>query len=63
MNAFFILELLIALGRGLLNTMKAGGVAQELIDTFEAGLQKFETVHGTPVTKDQLDSLRITPQW
>lgn len=63
MNGFFLLELLIALGRGLLAQMKKGGVAQEVIDDFEAGLLKFETVHGTPVTKNQLDSLRITPQW
>lgn len=53
----------IALGLSFLKTAlsaaKIAGLPQELIDDLQAGIDKIQTVHGTPVTKQQLDDLMV----
>ena len=54
---------LIALGlqflKSALAAAKINGLPQEVIDDLQAGIDKIQSVHGTPVTKQQLDELMV----
>lgn len=38
---------------------KVNGLPQEVIDEVQAGINKIQAVHGSPVTKQQLDDLMV----
>jgi uncharacterized membrane protein YesL len=58
-----ILQLLLSLAGGLVSALTKAGAAPEVIALAESALTSLQQVEGTPVTKEQLDSVRFTPQW
>lgn len=58
MNVFELLGVSLTLLEMVLEKAKASGATVEVIQALEAGLAKLREVHGTPVTKAQLESLR-----
>jgi len=57
------LELALTLLQGILAAAKVQGVAPEVIADIAAAVQKLESVRGTDVTFQQLESLRVQPKW
>jgi hypothetical protein len=57
------IELAISLLQGILSSAQVQGLAPEIIADVEAALAKLTAVHNTPVTFQQLESLRVKPQW
>lgn len=58
MNLFELLGVSLTLLEMVLEKAKASGAAVEVVQALEAGIAKLREVHGTPVTKAQLESLR-----
>lgn len=58
-SAWTLIGLGLSFLKAALAAAKVGGLPQEIIDDIQAGIDKIETVHGTPVTKDQLDALMV----
>ena len=46
-----------------LNAAKVGGAAPEILANLQASLDALLRVHGTDVTFDQLEGLRVTAKW
>jgi len=66
MNAAGIIQLVLSLLSLVLGSLKSGTVTTELqqaIAGIEAAITNLEAVQGTPVTFQQLESLRIEPKW
>lgn len=63
MGAATLISLILTLLQSVLAAAKVGGMAPELIDNIEAAVASLLTVQGTPVTFDQLESLRVTTRW
>lgn len=66
MTAASIIQLVLGLLQVVLGNLKAGTVTAELqmaIAGIEAAITNLQTVQGTPVTYDQLESLRVQPKW
>ena len=62
MNFLTVLDLVIFLLGGLLGAAnQAGSVAA--VEAIRAAIAKLQEVKDTPVTKEQVESLRITPLW
>ena len=57
------LELALTLLQGILSAAKVKGLAPEVIADIAAAVQKLESVRGTDVTFQQLESLRVQPKW
>jgi hypothetical protein len=62
MNALAIIQIVVALLTGVATAAKAGGLTI-IAEAVGAALVELQKVHGTDVTKGQLDSLSVTPQW
>jgi hypothetical protein len=58
-----IIDLVLSLLGTALDAAKQNGVAQEVIAGIEAAINELTTVQGTPVTYQQLESLRVQPKW
>jgi hypothetical protein len=58
-----VISLVLTLLGGVLASAKANNVAQEVIQGIEAAIAALAKVHDTPVTYEQLESLRVKPQW
>jgi len=61
-NALAIIQVVIALLTGVAAAAKASGLTI-IAEAVGAALAELQKVHGTDVTKGQLDSLSVTPQW
>jgi siroheme synthase len=58
-----IIELVLSLLGAALAAAKQNGVTQEVVAGIEAAIANLQKVQGTPVTYDQLESLRVKPTW
>jgi hypothetical protein len=65
MTAAGIIQLALGLLQLVLANIKGSGaaVASEITQGIEAAIQSLEAVQGTPVTYEQLESLRVEPKW
>lgn len=66
MNAAGIIQLALGLLQLVLSNLKASSVSSDLqtaIAGIEGAIQSLLAVQGTPVTYDQLESLRVEPKW
>jgi hypothetical protein len=63
MGAASLISLILTLLQSVLSAAKIGGVAPEVIENIEAALASLLAVQGTPVTFEQLESLRVTTKW
>ena len=61
MNITSYIELSLTLLQAALSAAKVGGMAPELLTDIEAALANLQAVQGTPVTWEQLQSLRVNP--
>lgn len=62
MNAWFMLQLAISILQGIV-TRTQGTADDAIVAGIQAALKEIEKVRGTPVTKEQLESLRTEPKW
>lgn len=58
-----IIDLVLVLLGNQLAAAKANGLAQEIVADIEAAIASLTKVQGTPVTFNQLESLRVEPKW
>lgn len=58
-----VIELVLALLANVLAAAKVGGAAPEVIAAIQAAIDSLAKVHGTDVTFQQLEELRVKPQW
>jgi hypothetical protein len=58
-----LIGILLPLLKGLLNTATGSGLPGEIIDAIEAAITALEKIHGTPVTREQLESLKVEVPW
>lgn len=63
MNALALIQVVITLLSGVLSAATKSGLAKEIVSGVQAAITALEQVHSTPVTKQQLDDLRVTPKW
>ena len=63
MNALLLLQLVISLLGGILAAAVKSGLPAQVIASIQAAIGALEAVHGSDVTKAQLEGLRVTPQW
>jgi hypothetical protein len=60
-NAAEYISLALNLLKIVLENAKVQGLAAEVVADIQAAVDKLQSVHGTPVTYEQLESLRIKP--
>jgi len=60
MDPLTLIQLCLSILNGVLSTTKAAGVASEITAGIEAAIEQLKAVHGSTVTKPQLESLRVT---
>lgn len=58
-----IIMLVLNLLANLLESAKIGGAAPEVIAAIEAAIENLNKVKGSPVSFQQLEDLRVKPQW
>jgi hypothetical protein len=58
-----IIELVLSLLGSALNAAKVSDVASEVVAGIEAAIVELEKVRGTDVTFQQVEALRVKPQW
>lgn len=63
MGAATLINLVLLLLSSILESAKVGGMAPELIANVEAAIASLTKVIGTPVTYQQLESLRVKTTW
>jgi len=65
MTASAIVQLALGLLQMVLSNFKGSGVtvAEEVTQGIQAAISSLEAVQNTPVTYQQLESLRIEPKW
>jgi hypothetical protein len=63
MNATGYISIALGLLKIVLEHANVQGIAADVVGEIQAAVDKLETVKGTPVTWQQLDSLRVTPKW
>lgn len=63
MDWILITKLIITLTSGLIGQLTAAGAPKEVLDAASAGLAQLEKVHGTLVTKMQVDSVTLGYKW
>lgn len=62
MSALALVQLVIVLLGGVATAAgKAGFI--DIVTAAQAAIAELQKVHGSDVTKGQLDSLSVTPQW
>ena len=59
MDWFGLLTVALNLVKGVLSAATNAKLPQEIIDGIQAAVTALEAVHGSPVTKDQLEQLRV----
>ena len=62
MSALAIVQLVITLLSGVASAANKSGLA-EIAAAASAAIAELNKVHGSDVTKGQLDSLSVNPQW
>lgn len=63
MGAATLISLVLALLQSVLSSAKVGGIAPEVIANLEAAIGSLVKVSGSPVTYEQLESLRVKTEW
>jgi len=58
-----IISIVLALAKGLIPMLTASNAPAEIIADAQSAVDLFTKVHGTIVTKAQVDSLLIDPKW
>jgi hypothetical protein len=58
-----IIDLVLSLLATALSAAKVSDVAIEIVTGIEAAIQELEKVRGSDVTYQQLEGLRVKPQW
>jgi hypothetical protein len=58
-----ILQLLLSLAGGLVSALTKAGAPAEIITLAENALAALSQIESSPVTSDQLASMRFTPEW
>lgn len=62
MNALSLVNLILVLLGGLASAARKQNLTS-IATAAEAAIAELQKVHGSDVTKGQLDSLEVTPQW
>jgi len=64
MNMFLLLEaIILPMLKGILNSVTNSKAPQEIIDAIQAAIDALTKVRNTPITRDQLESLKIEVPW
>jgi hypothetical protein len=63
MSALTIIQLVLFLLNGVLSAAIKSGLPAEIITIIQNSITELIKVHGTEVTKGQLDSLIVDKQW
>ena len=63
MGAATLISLVLTLLQSVLASARVGGLAPDVIANIEAAVTNLLAVQGTPVTFQQLESLRVTTKW
>ena len=63
MNALTIIQMVLFLLNGVLSAAIRNTLPGTIIGTIQNAIAELEKVHGTDVTKGQLDSLIVEKQW
>lgn len=63
MSWITIVQLIIGMGQGVLAGMQNTGAPQEILAALQNGIQSFQQVHGTLVTKAQIDANTLEFKW
>lgn len=63
MGVLSLVQVVIAILGGLLNTLTKSNAPAEVLAGIQAAITELTKVHGTLVTKVQVDSLLDTPKW
>lgn len=63
MSALSIIQLVLTLLGGVLATATKSNLPAEIVAGVQAAIAALQNVQGTPVTKAQLENLRVEPQW
>lgn len=58
-----VIDLVLSLLKIAVDEATQNKVADEVIAGIQSAIDALEKVQGTPVTFEQLESLRITPKW
>lgn len=62
MNALAIIQLILVLLEGVLQSANLGGYTK-IAEAASNAIKELQQVHGTEVTKGQLEALQVTPTW
>lgn len=60
MNALALIQIALALLRTVLGSVQGLSEYANIAAGVEAAIKEIEAVHGTPVTRDQLEGLRVS---
>ena len=60
MNILLLIETALNVLKGVESAVPIGSVATEITDAVSAAIAALEKVHGTDVTHEQLEALRLT---
>lgn len=63
MSWLVLLQLAISLTQGILSGLTTAEAPQEVLDALQAALTKLNEVHGTLVTKAQVDGITLDYKW
>lgn len=63
MGVLGVIQLILAILSGLSSTLTKSNAPPEVIAGVEAAITELQKVHGTIVTKVQVDTLLDTPKW
>ena len=65
MNTLTAIQLSLLLLQGVLSSFKSGQIELpvEIIADIQAAIQNLQKYAGTDVTFDQLEAMKLTPQW
>ena len=58
-----VIELVLALLGNVLAAAKVGGATPDVIAAIQAAIDSLSKVHGTDVTFQQLEAMRVKPTW
>lgn len=63
MGALALLQIILPMLSGLLGLLTKSGAPSEIINNVTSAIAQLSAVHGTLVTKAQVDSLLDNPKW
>lgn len=63
MTVGMIVQTMIVLGKMALDHIPGGSKYQIALDGISKAIDELMKVHGSEVTKEQLEGLRVTPKW